>query len=257
MAAGRCARAFTGAGVPAKRKGKGKVPHDPPTPASEGWRLRRPRLTFGVGVGLATYVLLLIFAPDVMPRLRFIAAWDVGATTALLAIYQALRKAGPDEMKQNALRQDAGQWAVLILTLVAATASLVVIATEVPLLKAADNLEKYARAVLVIFTIALSWGFIQTIFAVHYAHDYFLDLDLPRCEPGDPSDRLVFPGGRRLPTYGDFLYFSFTIGMTFQVSDVQICDPSIRRVVLIHSVAAFFYTTGILALSVNLVAGLV
>lgn len=234
-----------------------KVPRDAPAASQNGWRLRRPRLTFGVVVGVVTYLLLLLL-PQVAPRLRFIIGWDVGATTALLAMYQVLRKAGPEEMKQNALRQDAGQWVVLILTIFAATASLVVIATEMPLLKEADDLEKYARAALVIFTIALSWAFTQTIFALHYAHDYFLDLEMPGGRPGDPSGRLTFPGDpKRLPNYGDFLYFSFTIGMTFQVSDVQICDPSIRRVVLIHGVAAFFYTTGILALTVNLVAGLV
>ena len=234
-----------------------KVSRAAPAASQQGWRLRRPRLTFGVVVGIATYLLLLL-VPAMSPRLRFITAWDVGATTALLAMFQVLRKAGPEEMKQNALRQDAGQWVVLILTMVAASASLVVIATEVPLLKVADDLERYARAALVIFTIALSWAFIQTIFALHYAHDYFLDLAMPGGKPGGPSGRLTFPGDpKRLPNYGDFLYFSFTIGMTFQVSDVQICDPSIRRVVLIHGIAAFFYTTGILALSVNLVAGLV
>ena len=234
-----------------------KVPRDAPAASQNGWRLRRPPLTFGVVVGVVTYLLLLLL-PQVAPRLRFIIGWDVGATTALLAMYQVLRKAGPEEMKQNALRQDAGQWVVLILTIFAATASLVVIATEMPLLKEADDLEKYARAALVIFTIALSWAFTQTIFALHYAHDYFLDLEMPGGRPGDPSGRLTFPGDpKRLPNYGDFLYFSFTIGMTFQVSDVQVCDPSIRRIVLLHGVAAFFYTTGILALTVNLVAGLV
>jgi len=81
-------------------------------------------------------------------------------------------------------------------------------------------------------------------------------VDLPAAETGPGSDRLLFPG-EHSPTYGDFLYFSFTIGMTFQTSDVQIADPYIRRVVLVHGAVAFFYTTGILALMVNLVAGLI
>jgi len=166
---------------------------------------------------------------------------------------------GPEEMKQNALRQDAGQWVVLILTMVAATASLVVIATRSAIaedrrrsreVRAGGARHLHHRAVLGVHPDDLS--------RLHYAHDYFLDLAMPGGKPGGPSGRLTFPGDpERLPNYGDFLYFSFTIGMTFQVSDVQICDPSIRRVVLIHGVAAFFYTTGILALSVNLVAGLV
>lgn len=226
-----------------------------PATARTRLRLRRPRLTFSVAVGLATYALL-YFVPAVDARLRFIAAWDIGACTALVALYIGLHDATLATMKENALRQDGGQFAVLVLTVIAATASLVVIAAEMPLVKEADDFEKYARAALVIFTIALSWAFIHTVFALHYAHDYYLDLDLPEGAPAEASDRLVFPG-KCIPTYSDFLYFSFTIGMTFQVSDVQITDPALRRLVLMHGIAAFFYTTGILALAINLVAGLV
>ena len=94
------------------------------------------------------------------------------------------------------------------------------------------------------------------LFALHYAHDYYLDVDLPAAQPGRESERLIFPG-EPSPTYGDFLYFSFTIGMTFQTSDVQIADSYIRRVVVVHGAVAFFYTTGILALTISLVAGLI
>ena len=109
---------------------------------------------------------------------------------------------------------------------------------------------------LVIYTIVLSWALSQTVFALHYAHDYYLDVDLPAAMHDPGSQRLVFPG-EKTPTYGDFLYFSFTIGMTFQTSDVQIADSDIRRLVLVHGVVAFFYTTGVLALTINLVAGLI
>jgi uncharacterized membrane protein len=218
-------------------------------------RLRRPRLTSGLVVGLVTYALLL-FAANVDARLRFITAWDVGATFALVALFFGLRNSSAAVMKKLAARQDAGKWAVLVLTLVAATASLVVIAAEMPQVKSASGLEQVARVVLVVYTIVLSWTFIQTVFALHYAHDYYLDAELPATRNGPVSDRLSFPG-EHSPTYGDFLYFSFTIGMTFQVSDVQIADSGIRRIVLVHGAVAFFYTTGILALAINLVAGLI
>jgi uncharacterized membrane protein len=222
-----------------------------------GWwsRLRRPRLTSGLLVGLATYALL-FFATNVDARLRFIAAWDIGASVALVALFFGLRNSSAATIKLIAARQDAGKWAVLVLSLVAATASLVVIAAEMPQIKNTSGLGPVVRVVLIIYTIMLSWTFIQTMFALHYAHDYYLDVESPTTKRGPSSDRLIFPG-QHSPTYGDFLYFSFTIGMTFQVSDVQITDSGIRRIVLIHGAVAFFFTTGILALAINLVAGLI
>ena len=115
---------------------------------------------------------------------------------------------------------------------------------------------KQASVVLILYTIVLSWAFMHSVFALHYAHDYYFDGELPAADPGQRSERLLFPG-QQAPTYGDFLYFSFTIGMTFQVSDVQIADAAIRRIVLLHGIVGFFYTTGILALTINLVAGLI
>jgi uncharacterized membrane protein len=217
--------------------------------------LRRPRLTFGLLIGVFTYALL-FFGSDVDGRMRFIAAWDVGASVALIALFFGLRNSSAVTIKQIAERQDAGKWAVLSLALVAATASLVVIAAEMPLVKESNGLERVARVVLVIYTIVLSWAFVQTMFALHYAHDYYMEVDLPPAKSDADSDRLIFPG-ERTPTYGDFLYFSFTIGMTFQVSDIQVTDAALRRLVVVHGALAFFYSTGILALAINLVAGLI
>jgi uncharacterized membrane protein len=99
-------------------------------------------------------------------------------------------------------------------------------------------------------TIVLSWLFAHTAFAVHYAHEYFADRG-PRHEPG-----LIFPGRAKAPDYWDFLYFSFVVGMTCQVSDVQVATQSWRRLVLAHGVVSFLFNTVVLALSINLVAGL-
>ena len=216
-------------------------------------RLRRPRLFAGTVTGIAIYVALLL-VPSMSGRLRFIVAWDVGVTVALLAMIIGLRNASPERMRAIAARQVTGKWTVLGLTVVAASASLVAIAAEVPLLKTAEQVEQIARLALVVLTIVLSWALINTIFALHYAHDYYYcpsAKDLGRVAEGG----LVFPGGGH-PCYGDFVYFSFTIGMTFQVSDVQIVDPYVRKLAITHGIISFFYATGILALTVNLVAGL-
>ena len=224
--------------------------------ALDWWgRLRRPRLTLGLLVGLAVYALL-FSSPGLSWRVHFIAAWDVGVSVARVALFLGLRKSPPEAMKTNALRQDAGKWIVLILALVAAVASLVAIAAEMPLVKNSGGLEQAARVAFMISTIVLSWAFMHTVFALHYAHDYYMDADLVGPASTAASQRLIFPGGRA-PTYRDFLYFSFTIGMTFQVSDVQVADEKLRTVVIGHGVTSFFYSTAILALVVNLVAGVI
>ncbi len=224
-------------------------------PGSWTGRLRRPRLTLALVVGIAVYAALFAFT-GLQWRERFIVAWDIGTTTALVAIFVGLHRAPLSAIKNNALRQDSGKWAVLVLTLMAATASLVVIASEVPKLKGLAGLALTAHVVFVVYTIIVSWAFIHAVFAIYYAHEYYMDADLadPKLSPdGKP---LLFPG-KAMPGYSDFLYFSFVLGMTFQVSDVQVADPKLRRIVLWHGVSSFLYSTGILALAINLVAGLI
>src|SRR5204862_1537795 len=110
------------------------------------------------------------------------------------------------------------------------------------------------QVVLAVATILLSWLFMNTIFALHYAHDYYGDAD--------PSNEykaiggLVFPG-QRDPDYWDFMYFSFVVGMTFQVSDVQVEDRGLRRIVLFHGLLAFLFNVLVLSLTINIVGGLV
>ncbi len=94
-------------------------------------------------------------------------------------------------------------------------------------------------------SIVLSWCFLNTMFGLHYAHEYYMRA---------PDKALLFPGDAE-PDYWDFMYFAFVLGMTFQVSDVQITRPRVRRIALVHGIIAFFFDVFILALSVNVVAG--
>ena len=217
-------------------------------------RLRRPRLAAGVASGVVIFVLLFVFSALSGP-LRFIISWDAGVLVAMTLLI-GLRSALPDMMKRIAAGQDAGKWVVLFLTLVAGSASLVAIAGEVPLIRNAGDFEKVARISVIIATIVLSWAFIHTIFALHYAHDYYSSASGGEAGVGATREGLAFPG-EAMPTYMDFVYFSFTIGMTFQVSDVQITDPAMRGLALTHGIISFFYATGILALTINMVAGLI
>ncbi|MBI3529063.1 MAG: DUF1345 domain-containing protein [Betaproteobacteria bacterium] len=217
-------------------------------------RLRRPRLAAGVASGVLIYGLLFVFS-SMSGRLRFILSWDAGVLVAT-ALLIGLRRALPETMKRIAAQQDAGKWTVLFLTLVAGSASLVAIAGEVPLIRNAGEFEKIVRISLIVATIVLSWAFIHTIFALHYAHDYYSSTPAGTANGATLYKGLAFPG-EAMPTYMDFVYFSFTIGMTFQVSDVQITNPAMRGLALTHGIISFFYATGILALTINMVAGLI
>ena len=103
-------------------------------------------------------------------------------------------------------------------------------------------------AALAIGTVVLSWTFIHTIFALHYAHEFYGE--------GRHRNGLHFPGEGQ-PDYWDFVYFAFVIGMTFQVSDVAVVHKSVRRLVVVHGVLSFFFTTAIIAMSVNIAAGII
>ena len=185
-------------------------------------------------------------------RLRFILSWDAGVLVAMVLLF-GLRNTPPDMLTRIAAGQDAGKWAVLFLTLIAAGANLVAIAGEVPLIRHAAEFEKILRISLIIATIVLSWTFIHTIFALHYAHDYYSSGGSRAAKTTNKG--LAFPGPTA-PTYMDFAYFSFTIGMTFQVSDVEISSRRIRHQVLVHSLLAFALNTFVVALAINVIAGL-
>jgi uncharacterized membrane protein len=157
-------------------------------------------------------------------------------------------------MRRRAEIEDEGRYTVLILSVAAAIAILLTIVFELHGLKDLPSNLTGLRVALAAITILLSWFFMNTMFALHYAHGYYGDAD--PSHDYSPIEGLVFPG-RPQPDYWDFLYFSFVIGMTFQVSDVQIEDHSLRRGVLAHGVLAFFFNVIIVALTINIVAGLI
>ena len=150
------------------------------------------------------------------------------------------------QMKANAAAQDEGAYAILVLTGAAALASIGAIFAELAVVERSDP--HYALySTLAVGTIVLSWMFIHTIFALHYAHDYY---------GGRLTGGLKFPEDDK-PDYWDFMYFAFVIGMTFQVSDVAVTQKSIRRMVVAHGVLSFFFTTAFIAMTVNIAAGVI
>lgn len=159
------------------------------------------------------------------------------------------------QMRRRAQRQDAGRRAIFIFVVAAATVSILAIGF---LLKSTPKGSSAGLVTLHLtlsaVTIIDSWLLTHTMFALRYAHIYYLDDSETAII--DEIGGLDFPNEKQ-PDYGDFLYFALVLGMTFQVSDVQITSRRIRRLATIHGVLSFFFSTAILALSINLIAGII
>ena len=191
-------------------------------------------------------LLVWVAAPVLRPALRLVVAGDVLfasylASTALMAL-----RATPDTMRRRADYEDEGMILIIVLTLGAISVSLASVFTLV----VRDGI----GALLLAFTIAsvpLGWFTLHTVAAFRYAHLYYTKRE--GGEGGGDAGGLAFPETREPGTW-DFLYYAFVVGMTAQVSDVQVLSTSMRRLTLAHSVTSFFFNTVLLALAVNIAA---
>ncbi len=161
--------------------------------------------------------------------------------------------ATPATVRRNARRQDAGRWVILSLITAASCFSILAIIFLLQNTKGAPAGILVLHVTLSAVTIIGSWLLVHTIFASHYAHLYYQQgRTLPECK----QEGIDFPGDLELD-YWDFLYFSFVIGMTSQVSDVAIRSRLVRRLALLHGILSFFFNTSLLAMTINIVAGLI
>jgi uncharacterized membrane protein len=201
-------------------------------------------------VASAITVVSVFLLPDTwrLPT-RILVGWNVGVAVYLLHAFITIARFDLKGARERAASEDEGAMLVLALTVVAAAASVAAIVAQLGYARAAgiDERMYFAHAAV---TVTLSWIFIHVIFAFRYAHEYF----------GEGRDKTIggldFPGNGK-PDYWDFVYFSFVIGMTFQVSDVQITSKHIRRTVLAHGIVSFFFSLAILALTVNIGSDLI
>jgi uncharacterized membrane protein len=201
----------------------------------------RPRLFGAVLVGV-----ILAIALRGMPSLaeRLLVSWDVTVLLYLIAAYQLIITGTDKSLRHRAEIEDEGRIGVLVLTVAAALASLGAIV--ILLISDRADMRGPWRLGLATVTVLLSWAFIHTIFAFHYAHEYY-------GARADKAGALKFPNDA-VPDYWDFVYFSFVIGMTSQVSDVAVASKPIRRTVAAHGIVAFLFNAALLALMVNIAA---
>jgi uncharacterized membrane protein len=199
----------------------------------------RPRLFLAILLGAAFGALL---PTDWRIATRVLAAWDVALGLYLLLAFRLMANCDVNRIKRRAALQDEGRLTILVLVVASALASLLAILAE---LGGANR--QPAHLALAAVTILLSWSFTHTIFAIHYAHEYY-------GENAHKGGGLNFPG-EAPPDYWDFVYFSFVVGMTSQVSDVAVTSSALRRLVAAHGVVSFIFNATLLALTVNIAAG--
>jgi uncharacterized membrane protein len=204
----------------------------------------RPRLFLSGAVG-AVVTIGLAASTDWRPATRLLVGWDIGVALYLTLAFHMMVGADVHRIRRRAAKQDEGQFAMLVLTIAAAMASLAAIFAELGTSAGAGGSRQPIHLVLATVTIVLSWAFIHTIFALHYAHEFY-DVSA--------GGGMAFPGGDEEPDYWDFVYFSFVIGMTSQVSDVGITSKQIRRTVAAHGIVSFVFNAALLALTVNVAA---
>ncbi len=199
----------------------------------------------GIAVGLAGHgVMRLPF--------RIAAGWIVAVAIYLGLTALLLGSAGPEDCRRNARLEDPRRSIILGLLVTAATVSLLALGYSFGRVPGETSAGLTLRLLFGALTIVASWTLTHTIFGLHYTHHFYGD-DETR-EGLQDRGGMQFPGVDS-PDYWDFLYFSFVIGMTCQVSDVAVTSRSARRMVLGHGVLSFFFNTFILALAVNFVAG--
>ncbi len=210
--------------------------------------LSRPRLLASLLIGFAVAWLL---PPTLVQQTvtRAIVGWNVGACLYLALAAKMMFWSSHERMRTRALMHDEGRFLVLVLVVTAALMCIGAIVAELAVVKDLKGELRYAHIALATLTIASSWAFTQLMFALHYAHDYYVS------EMRGEHGGLDFPGGHA-PDYGDFLYFACVIGTSGQTADVSFSSRKMRRTGTLHCVLAFFFNTTLVALTINIASGL-
>jgi uncharacterized membrane protein len=200
----------------------------------------RPRSFFSIALGIATF----FFLPGSLRLVtRLLICWDVFAACYLLLAYGMMFRCDHSHIRPSAMLQDDGRFLILLVTALGAFASIAAIVSEL-----GTSHRSGPELTLATVTIVLSWAAVHTTFALHYAHEFYR---------GSTPGGLLFPSGgdrHENADYWDFVYFSFVIGMTAQVSDVGITDRIIRRTATAHGIISFVFNTALVALMVNIAA---
>jgi uncharacterized membrane protein len=211
-----------------------------------GWHapaLRRVAILACIGLAIA-----LVLMPILPWQSAVVAGWDAAALAYLSSIWPIILRADSAQAAQLATREDETRGSATVLLLAASVASLLGVGGALSLAGRESGPPRDLLIGLAVVTVLLSWTVVNTVYTLHYAHRDF----------GSTAPGIAFGDGeeQERPTYRDFAYIAFTIGMTYQVSDTTVGNPRIRRAVLAHALLSYLFGVVIIGGSVNLIAGL-
>ena len=209
------------------------------------------RLVWSAVSGAIAFLLL---NGRVIPSTQWVAAWDAAGSFYMILAWITIIHANPSVVRQTARLQDSSRTILFILILLATSTSFIAVGFVLGPSKGLPEGERIMHIVLSALAVICSWLLTHTVFALRYAHIFYGEE-----ESGEMKRRtggLEFPG-TEAPDYLDLIYFSFVIGMTCQVSDVQVSGRRMRRYVLLHGLLSFAFNTIILALTVNIIYNLI
>jgi uncharacterized membrane protein len=172
-------------------------------------------------------------------------AFDAAALVFLASLVPLLRQGNATQMRRHSQENDANRLLVLVLTTLLTVVAMAAITGEMDGARHGET----AAVVKLVATLLLVWLFANSVYALHYAHVYYLEG-----ETGGDAGGIGFPG-TNTPDYWDFAYFAFTLGMTFQTSDVEIAARPVRKIALLHCFAAFVFNIGVIAFTINVLGG--
>lgn len=196
-----------------------------------------------IAVGLAGHV---------SARVHIFVSWDCFSGCILALAWLRIISADPQKVRRTASLQDSSRTLIFVFVVISACASLLALGFVMGSAKELTRGKLAEHVLLSVSTVACSWLLVHTMFALRYAHLFY---SATTSSSEDYAGGLQFPE-EKAPDYLDFAYFSFVVGMTCQVSDVQITSRSIRRLALAQGILSFAFNTVILALTVNIISGL-
>lgn len=207
-------------------------------------------------IGLSAALIVFFLSHRTPPAIQFILVWSSFCFTILSLLWAIILTTSASEVRVIAGKQDSSRTIIFIFVLFASFVSLFAVILLMRILPDSRQSGYPYHVGFAILSVILSWLMIHTIFAIRYTHLYYNLMYENRMSQKEHKGGLIFPDDDP-PDYFDFAYFSFVIGMTWQVSDVQITSKRIRRIVLIHALLSFVFNTVILALTINIISNLI
>ena len=218
----------------------------------EPWLYRLPpiaKLLIGLAIAAIVFFVFPLAHADTLSRIML--SWDVFSFCLLCLYWIIFYTTSPLHIRKLAATEDTSRVVIFAVTIICASASMLAVILLLITKHGTPEL-KILHLAVAVTGMTLSWSLVHTVFAVRYAHLYYADH---KTKPGTHAGGLDFPEEDK-PDFVDFAYFSFVLGMTFQVSDVSVSLKKIRRMVLWHGLISFAYNVVIIALTINVVAGL-